>query len=67
MFATHSCWLIFHVTLKNVGGLARVPEESKDKSPTVMLGIPHEVVFAHVRLEHHHLQCTIHVLHESHA
>ena len=44
---------------------ARPRQESKDKSPTVMLEIPHQLVLVWVRLEHHHLQCTIYVLHES--
>ena len=41
--------------------------ESKDKSPTVMFGIPHQLVLVEVRLEHHHLQYTTHVLHGGHT
>ena len=46
---------------------ARPRQESKDKSPTAMLGIQHELVLVQVTVKHHALQCTIHVLHEGHA
>ena len=46
---------------------ARPMQETNDNSPTNMLGIPHQLVLVEVRLEHHLLQCAIHVLHESHA
>ena len=42
-------------------------QESKDESPTVMLGVPHKLVLVEVRLEHRDLQCAINEMHESHA
>ena len=47
----------FHVMLKKVGGLVRARQEGEDKSPIVMLGIPHELVLIQVRLDEYDLQC----------
>ena len=44
---------------------ARAWQECKDEPPTIMLGVPHQLMLEEIRLTNHHLQCAVDIIHEN--